>query len=234
MPLPISRSALDALGKRLRTSQVSPEDWAILEQVLEAYQAALDEVQGTLTSVGLVSTSRVKSTGTLVEKLLRGSSFKSIQDVAGARIVTGGGLEQQDRVVDAIQRVFGQSSCRTVDRRQSPNHGYRAVHVIVTCQELPVEIQVRTELQDIWAQTMERLADRWGRGLRYGDPLVGADLEVAPHFTRGTVLDLVMDLGPAFARFEEQGEASGTDPVALSKLVALAIRVLEQIDDATG
>lgn len=34
---------------------------------------------------------------------------------------------------------------------------------------IPVEIQVRTELQDVWAQILERLADQWGRGIRYGD-----------------------------------------------------------------
>lgn len=45
-------------------------------------------------------------------------------------------------------------------------------HAIVTVQSLPVEVQVRTELQDLWAQTFERLADAYGRGIRYGqEPL---------------------------------------------------------------
>ena len=41
-----------------------------------------------------------------------------------------------------------------------------------------IEIQVRTELQDLWANVMERAADRWGRELRYGgrpkSPAIGA------------------------------------------------------------
>jgi hypothetical protein len=56
------------------------------------------------------------------------------------------------------------------DRCADPRFGYRAVHVIVTIEAMPVEIQIRTELQDSWAQIVERLADRWGRGIRYGEP----------------------------------------------------------------
>ena len=35
---------------------------------------------------------------------------------------------------------------------------------------LPVETQVRTKPQDLWAQGMEKLADKVGRGIRYGEP----------------------------------------------------------------
>jgi hypothetical protein len=40
---------------------------------------------------------------------------------------------------------------------------------------LPVEVQVRTPLQDLWAQITERLGDAWGRGLRYGAPIDNPD-----------------------------------------------------------
>lgn len=36
----------------------------------------------------------------------------------------------------------------------------------------PVEVQVRTGLQDAWAQLFERFADVFGRGLRYGGQAV--------------------------------------------------------------
>jgi ppGpp synthetase/RelA/SpoT-type nucleotidyltranferase len=39
------------------------------------------------------------------------------------------------------------------DRREKPSHGYRAVHVIPRVDAHSIEIQVRTPLQDIWAQT---------------------------------------------------------------------------------
>jgi hypothetical protein len=45
------------------------------------------------------------------------------------------------------------------------------VHLVPRVGQIQVEIQIRTELQDSWAQIFERLADFWGRGIRYGqDP----------------------------------------------------------------
>lgn len=34
-----------------------------------------------------------------------------------------------------------------------------------------MEIQIRTILQSLWANFYERFADRWGRGIRYGEPI---------------------------------------------------------------
>jgi hypothetical protein len=63
--------------------------------------------------------------------------------------------------------------CRLIDRRADPRYGYRAVHLIVRIDQMPLEIQIRTQMQDTWANIVERLADRWGRGIRYGqDPEV--------------------------------------------------------------
>lgn len=31
-------------------------------------------------------------------------------------------------------------------------------------------VQIRTRLQHLWAETFERVADRWGRRIRYGEP----------------------------------------------------------------
>lgn len=55
-----------------------------------------------------------------------------------------------------------------VDRTARPRYGYRAVHVIVLDYEIPYEIQIRTELQNRWAQLVERLNDRIP-GIKYGE-----------------------------------------------------------------
>lgn len=70
-----------------------------------------------------------------------------------------------------LSRLFMELSYRRGwdDRRANPSWGNRAVHVIATVNGKPVEIQVRTKLQDLWAQAMEKLADVWGRGIRYGE-----------------------------------------------------------------
>lgn len=66
--------------------------------------------------------------------------------------------------------VFGRSASATSSSTdgQILDPGYRAVHVIAKVDNIPVEVQFRTELQDLWAQVFERLADGWGRQIRYG------------------------------------------------------------------
>ncbi len=65
--------------------------------------------------------------------------------------------------MEQIRHTFADcmKSAKIVDRRAAPNHGYRAVHVIVYPESMPVEIQVRTFPQDLWAQAIERLGDEW-------------------------------------------------------------------------
>jgi Region found in RelA / SpoT proteins len=79
------------------------------------------------------------------------------------------------------------------DRRETPSHGYRAIHVIVFPEDIPVEIQIRTAVQDRWAQATEGLGDSWGRGLRYGDgpdePDSLAGPPFAPPLTRAQVVE---------------------------------------------
>lgn len=79
------------------------------------------------------------------------------------------------------------------DRRAEPSFGYRAVHVIVKVRGRPVEIQVRTRLQDLWAQIVERLADEWGRGIRYGEPPSDPTRRLR-EMTRQEFVDRVMQL----------------------------------------
>lgn len=115
-----------------------------------------------------------KDATTLIEKLRRpGASLSSVQDVVGLRIVGDLSLRDQDEVASELRALFADS--RTVDRRASPTHGYRAIHVIARVNGFPVEIQVRTLYQHVWANATERLADAWGRGIRYGMPPDGRD-----------------------------------------------------------
>lgn len=196
--LPISRSALDRLGKRLAASDiVSDEDSDLLLEVLSAYQAALDEVQQRLAAVGYRATSRVKTTRVLIDKIRREhSSLKSVQDIAGARIVADCDRIEQDEIVKNIVESFAAAErpVRVKDRRAGPNNGYRAVHVIVTAQGLPVEIQVRTDRQDQWAQIVESLGDKWGRGIRYGEPPPEPERPVVGGVRRRRIWELVLEL----------------------------------------
>jgi ppGpp synthetase/RelA/SpoT-type nucleotidyltranferase len=69
-------------------------------------------------------------------------------------------------VVQSLKNLF--EHITIVDRRQQPSHGYRAVHVIAYCNGKLIEIQVRTELQHLWAELSEKLSDVVDPAIKYG------------------------------------------------------------------
>lgn len=94
-----------------------------------------------------------------------------MQDIAGCRIVVEDSVAQ-DRVVEQLVARFPINTL--FDRRQQPSHGYRAVHVVVTEAGSQVEIQVRTQLQHLWAELSEKLSDLLDPSIKYG----GGDCEL--------------------------------------------------------
>lgn len=171
----LSKSQIEALGKRLvSTEQIEVTDLDSFREVLNDYSDALGIAVTRARAVLDVSpTSRIKSLGTTLEKLERnnGSGLKSMQDLAGMRIVDGISRTQQDELVSSLVALFSEEAKppKVIDRRSNPSHGYRAVHIIVFPDDIPVEIQVRTVLQHEWANMFEKLADVVGRGIRYGE-----------------------------------------------------------------
>src|SRR4030095_679320 len=120
-----------------------------------------------LKEAGLQATSRLKNINTIIEKLRRERTrLAEMQDIGGLRIVLKVDLTGQDKIVSKILDMF--RNAKVIDRRESPKHGYHAVHVIALLDERRIEIQLRTQLQDLWAQAIERLADEAGRDIRYG------------------------------------------------------------------
>jgi hypothetical protein len=173
---PVSKSQVERLGKRLVESDApSPVDLQLLRRLLLVRSSALETAIGRVRDeLALAPTSRIKNTGTILEKLRRngGSGLKSIQDLAGMRIVGDFDRRGQDDVVSAVCDLFAGETRKpkVIDRRIEPMHGYSAVHVIVFPDDAPIEIQVRTEWQHEWAELFEKLADLVGRGIRYGEP----------------------------------------------------------------
>jgi ppGpp synthetase/RelA/SpoT-type nucleotidyltranferase len=152
----------------------------MLEEIIACQNDALERARPRLddlhdaTGIGPLAIShRPKTTGTIVDKLRRQPTLPlgSIQDLAGIRVVAGCSFAGQDRLAAEVARRFPADprSPRTRDRRSEPSHGYRAMHVIVSFEDLSIEVQVRTIAQHLWADLMERLADRLGRGIRYGE-----------------------------------------------------------------
>ena len=164
----MTKSQINKLGEKLRKAfELDTETLLRLQQVRASYDEPMLGAQTLLRELGFEATSRLKTTNTIIEKLRRERTrLAEMQDIGGLRIVSDVDLIKQDEIVKKI--VDAIPITRVIDRRTRPTHGYRAVHVIATLDERLIEIQVRTQLQDLWAQAMERLADEAGREIRYG------------------------------------------------------------------
>jgi len=128
----------------------------------------------------LVVNSRVKTSATIVDKIRRGTRLSTMQDVMGFRVSAGPRNltfthRDQDTFADKLAHEF---PARLVDRRVRPSAGYRALHAIVLVDGFPMEIQIRTTFEDLWANGTEALADNWGRRIRYGGPPGGTSEQV--------------------------------------------------------
>ena len=237
MTLPCSKSQIERLGKRL-VAQGDPaeEDLSLLNELLLAYDEILASAMDDVRELGFNPTGRIKNTGTILEKLHRhgGSWLKSIQDLAGMRVVLATGRVEQDAVTALIMDFFAKSCPREpklIDRRKNPSAGYRAVHVVIYPEGVAVEVQVRTRWQHEWADVFEKLADLVGRGIRYGEPptewwdvITAAHGHASPERLAGlrelhdasfAVHEAMVKSALAMAELIEvleQEEAAGTDP----------------------
>lgn len=130
----------------------------------EAYESVVRTIRNAL---NLKPAGRpAKSTSSIVEKLRRETiRLTQMQDIAGCRVVVTD-VAEQDRVVQSLRAAFPAVS--VMDRRSEPSYGYRAVHVIPTLCEKLVEIQIRTELQHLWAELSEKLSDIVDPTVKYG------------------------------------------------------------------
>lgn len=231
VPEALSKSQLNKLGKRLAAAEVpSDEDLDLLQQMRESYDEARAAVVGRLRDgLGLESSSRIKTVGTLVDKLRREpGDLARIQDIAGVRVVERMDRERQDEIVRGIAELF--PDAKVVDRRDKPSHGYRAVHVVVHVEGRPVEVQVRTHLQHAWAELVERLGDTWGRQIRYGQPPDEAEaVEEGWQGIRAQALALVMKLSALIDKFESSFQEPTQEEQQLREIteraIALPLRV---------
>jgi len=163
-----SKTQIDKLGDRLRAGNITEADLRLLDEYRRSFNEAYEfVVRAIRTQLGLEATGRpAKSTTSVAEKLQRESiRLTQVQDIAGCRLIVPGILEQ-DRAVSSLTELFENAS--VADRRISPSHGYRAIHVIVRYGEKLVEIQVRTSLQHVWAELSEKMSDVFDPAIKYG------------------------------------------------------------------
>ena len=164
----VSKSQVDQLGERIRKNGITEADLQLLDFYRRSFARAYDHVVTTIRNdLGFEPTGRpTKSTTSIADKLARESlRLSQMQDIAGCRIVVADIIEQ-DALVDRLTEVFETKSL--FDRRESSSHGYRAVHVVVRHMDMPIEIQIRTAFQHLWAELSEKLSDLVEPAVKYG------------------------------------------------------------------
>ena len=133
----LSTSQVERLGSRLvQAPAPAPADLEMLHDPLADRSEILgDAVERVHHELGLSPSSRVKTTGTILDKLRRngGHWLKSIQDLGGMRMVGDFDRRRQDQhVANLVAPVGGDARPpKVIDRRAEPVQRYRAVHVIV-------------------------------------------------------------------------------------------------------
>jgi len=162
-----SKTQIDRLGDRLKGDPHTESDLRLLDDYRRSFGEAYEAVIRTIRQRGEFPTGRLaKSTFSIVEKLRRESiRLSQMQDIAGCRVVVANVVEQE-HFVASLRIDFPRAS--VIDRRDKPSYGYRAVHIIAEISGKPVEIQVRTALQHLWAELSEKSSDVLDPTIKYG------------------------------------------------------------------
>lgn len=170
----LSKGAIDRIGTRLRDAEhPDPADVAWYVEWSATFEEALRE---TLAVVGAAAdragvlldqkTARIKQLYSIVAKLRRGHPrLSSIDDIAGCRAV----VEREADVNALVLQLATARVKRVRDYRKRDRNGYRAVHLtLVNDAGQTVELQLRTEIQHVWAGLSERRAALVGHAVKYG------------------------------------------------------------------
>jgi len=137
---------------------------------------------------------RLKRVDRIVRKLVRHPrmALTKMEDIAGCRLVVPD-LPALELATELMSDRWAGQIARVRDYVSSPKAtGYRAVHLTVISHGLPVEVQLRTRRQQLWAAHVEFLEDRDGTLLKDGDG-------------SAATLDQLRDLGERLAAADVAG-----------------------------
>lgn len=203
-----SKSRVDKAGSRLRQQLVSPvifdneaeedreSDISAVNSYRRSYADALLKVRMGLTSfkttIGTPNaaiTQRTKRYDRIVTKLVRFPRLRlsQMQDIGGVRVV----LNDLSESTAMVERILGTWSdgIRRHDNyvAQPQQSGYRSHHIMVDRDGRLIEIQVRTENQHTWAESVESIGRMIGEELKWGD----GPHEVLDYYSQlGDIVDL--------------------------------------------
>ncbi len=151
-------------------------------EIVDTFRAAHQKPLS-VTSVGLrqfygtslkrnppVVSQRLKRFPRIVRKLanMGDSNLARLEDIGGTRAVVVD-FDEQNRLCDHIEKRWRDSIRRRRDYVDEPKStGYRARHFVIERYDRRIEIQVRTRLQQRWANAIEQADSRHNLSLKDG------------------------------------------------------------------
>ena len=234
----MSAEELNALGRRLAAAEPSEADLDVFHDYRDSFGDALDALEAELWNIApgvhaLQVGTRLKNVTSVIPKLRRkrGVPLAEMQDIAGARIVVPSLAEVEEaRAQFADERLI-----RTNDYRvDGVKHGYRALHLILRRAPGKVlELQIRTQVQNEWANTSEFLAHRFGLGVKSAGGPPEVHTALAALSERGRSADLLRAersrLGRGAAEFQREMEIGAASPQVHLNDQAIFLR--KRLDD---
>jgi len=113
---------------------------------------------------------RLKRLPRIISKLERITTMNitTMGDIGGCRVIVPG-IEAQRAIRRHMERQWGDKIRDLKDYVAAPKpDGYRALHVEVVRNDRRIEVQLRTQRQHRWADTVERISRRIGIELKWG------------------------------------------------------------------
>ena len=168
----LSSEQIDAAGERLRDADhPAPDDLEIYEEYRKSFQDPVDSVMGmvlelTLDAELLELGGRQKTVESVVAKLrAQDIALTRITDIGGVRIVLPS-LAEVNRVHQALDENL---IVQVKDYRGTgTKRGYRALHLILQATpDRVVELQIRSQIHNVWANLSERLQQRTGHDIKH-------------------------------------------------------------------
>ncbi len=188
-----------AVARNWRQAHAEAENWA--QMGCRSRLSTLD-IEGSVTQ-------RLKELPTIVRKLVREHprvQLSTMEDIAGARTV----VSSVDEARALAERWRGTTTGYPIRRDRDyvddpPESGYRAIHLVLQHKERLVEVQIRTRIQNAWAELVEDVGHLLGAATKNGDG--------PPE-----VLDGLRALSSELASFEPTSEYAGDADEAAARI----------------
>lgn len=163
-------------------------------------------------------TQRLKRQDTLIGKLDRErGNVTQMQDIGGVRAVVPG-VPDVYRLRRRLLKSW--TIIRERDYIASPkDDGYRALHLVVRRAGFPIEVQVRTRGQDLWANAIEEAGRQTGVQFKFGE---GSEMERAAFVSAAALIAAV-----------EEGKLSAAELLTAGAIGAAIIGLAKRLERET-